>query len=77
MSLPFYVPLQPITINRDGPVDALELFQQTGLAVLFTPGEVEHLITEYGSLDGWLRAPVGEESPVPLIAEGGTLETTL
>jgi hypothetical protein len=77
MSLPFYVPLQSISINRDGPVDALELFQQTGIAVLFTPGEVEHLVTEHGSLDGWLRQPTAEESPVPMIAEGGSPETLL
>lgn len=58
------VPLKSIMINRDGPVDALALFQQTGLAVRFTPGEVEMLSDQNdGDLSGVLREPTSEENP--------------
>jgi len=66
----FYVPLQSFTVNRGGPHDVMDLFEATktedrpgGYALQFTPGEIEHVITTHGSLDGWLRAPTVDEVP--------------
>lgn len=59
-----FVPLRSITINRNGPVDALAVFEQTGLAVEFTPGEVEDITRRgKGRLKGWLREPTPAEHP--------------
>jgi len=58
-----FVPLQSILINRDRPVDALDLFNASGKAVRFTPGEIERIVDENGGLEGRLREPLPHELP--------------